>query len=462
MSEQSKTVTVAVNGHLRHQTMMGFGSTIFDWANPHDETPMMRGVPAEIQEEAMRLAYQEMGLNRARFFVFDWYHREDAVAEPFDPQTLRITSSWFDTLVDTMRRKQRYGLDTWFGCPRVEHMPPWCLRPDKRTLARPDAYAGYVTAFLLHWQNDLGFNVPYWDFCNEPSYPPHQPQTISLDEMCALTKHLGARFRAAGLDTQLVIADDWTPGIHAIAFARHILSDPEARQYVGALAYHSYDGYENPYNDWRRLEAQRREREELRAVCLPTGVPIWMTEICNTRHRTEDDWADAFFRANEIHDELAHADASAWDYMWSIWEANWRVKEGWGKAQAPVLIYFNEQGQAERVEMHEVGAVISQWSRFARPGSVRLEANSDDAEVRATVFERPREGEVVLVVLNNRAAEVPVRFTFRALPPLGEARVYRTSRHEKVTSLPSVQAQGDGLSVVLKGESVTTLVCRRA
>ncbi len=40
-----------------------------------------------------------------------------------------------------------------------------------------------------------------------------------------------------------------------------------------------------------------------------------MAEICNTRHRTEDDWADAFFRANEIHDELAHAGASAWDYV---------------------------------------------------------------------------------------------------------------------------------------------------
>jgi hypothetical protein len=91
-----------------------------------------------------------------------------------------------------------------------------------------------------------------------------------------------------------------------------------------------------------------------------------------------------------------------------------------------------------------------------------LEAGSTDPEVRVTAFDRPAAGEVVLVAINARAAESPIRFTFRGLPPLGEARVYRSSRTEKVAALPALQAEGRALHATLKPESVTTFVCRRA
>ena len=71
--------------------------------------------------------------------------------------------------------------------------------------------------------------------------------------------------RAAGLKTLLVIPDDLNPG-EAYHRAIEVLDDSEARQYVGALAYHLYD-------------AQDRDLVFMRNLSEEYHVPVWMTEF---------------------------------------------------------------------------------------------------------------------------------------------------------------------------------------
>ena len=92
------------------------------------------------------------------------------------------------------------------------------------------------------------------------------------------------RMRGLGLVTKLVIPDDLDP-VKARPQVEAVLADAEARSFVGAIAYHSYD-YAGAAADILATSgmgspppAAMAAREAIRDLAAPFGIPVWMTEV---------------------------------------------------------------------------------------------------------------------------------------------------------------------------------------
>jgi len=76
---------------------------------------------------------------------------------------------------------------------------------------------------------------------------------MDAEEYRALTRRLGAKFRAAGLRTRFVIGDTATPR-DAGQYLGPTLSDRRAMRYAGALAFHSWGGAsDQDYEQWHQI-----------------------------------------------------------------------------------------------------------------------------------------------------------------------------------------------------------------
>jgi O-glycosyl hydrolase len=83
-------------------------------------------------------------------------------------------------------------------------------------------------------------------------------------EMISLIKIAGPRFESLGLNPTWLVGDTTTPSA-LVNYATPILQDATARQYIGAISYHSWGAFQ-----LRRLRLPRH-RESRRAV-QPAGL----------------------------------------------------------------------------------------------------------------------------------------------------------------------------------------------
>jgi hypothetical protein len=60
-------IEIRIDPHHTYQRWDGFGSSILSWLEPHPEIPVFKNVPRDALEQAMRMAYTELGMTRARF-----------------------------------------------------------------------------------------------------------------------------------------------------------------------------------------------------------------------------------------------------------------------------------------------------------------------------------------------------------------------------------------------------------
>lgn len=145
-----------------------------------------------------------------------------------------------------------------------------------------------------------------------------------------------------------------------------MLSDSEAREFVCAVAYHSYDGYDFLVQDWRDFDEERRAREELKELCDNFGVEVWMTEVSNYRPASSD-WHNTSFRMSEIHDDITCGGVAAWDFMLGLWQGNWRSGAR-GGPQGMAEFYYEPDGTVRRTQLTGVATAVGHWSRAISPG----------------------------------------------------------------------------------------------
>ena len=190
--------------------------------------------------------------------------------------------------------------------------------------------------------------------------------------------------REAGLKTQLVITDDIGPG-EAFKRCSYILADPGARQYVGALAYHLYS--ENA-EDIRKMAA----------LSQAYNIPLWMTEFSESRFTGPQgglNWALT------MHTRIVTGNVSAIDYMWAFFgeysEKTW---------PGNTLIILKSDANGLRYKGYKINDMynaMGQFSRYIKPGFIRVGAESSDAGVKVSAYKK--NNEVALVVINTTPSQ---------------------------------------------------------
>lgn len=425
-------VTVTLEASKRYQTIQGFGTTERLFDDPHVTNtfdPVTRRaavvVPPGEQGRIFDALYKDLGLTRVRYNPRD-DQGADAALEPvndnLDPSVTDLSKfdlSWKknDGHIEYVKAVRPRGVTTYYASPLT--LESWMGE------GSADEYVEWAMTILRRWR-DQGVEMPYYSVMNEPGNP-RNGVTVSGTFLRDVIKRLGAKLRAEGFRTRIVAPDDINP-IEALARLRIILADPDARQYVAAIAYHLYGSADG--SAVKQLAAQY-------------NIPVWMTEY------SQPDWLGW---ASTMHSMLADYDAAAVDYMWGYfgqWETN--------NSQ---LVRITHVGNAySGFTFTKQYHVMGQYSRAVRPGMVRIGATSSDHAVKVTAY---TDGQQVVVVAVNagavdRAVRVELGTGVSCLPSL---RSTRTSATEDQRPLVDGTVSGSSFAASLAGNSVTTYVLR--
>jgi len=166
------------------------------------------------------------------------------------------------------------------------------------------------------------------------------------------------------------------------------------------------------------------------------GKELWMTEVY---YPNSTDSADLWPAALGVGEHMHHAmvDAEFQAYVW------WYIRRSYGP--------MREDGQISKR-----GAVMAQFSKFVRPGYVRVNATANpQTNLLTSVYKGP--STVVIVAVNSATSTVSQQFTLSNTTASSvSAWVTDASRNVASTSAPSVS--NGAFTATLPAQSVTTLV----
>jgi glucuronoarabinoxylan endo-1,4-beta-xylanase len=292
------------------------------------------------------------------------------------------------------------------------------------------AYANYLVQYLRFYRRE-GIRITDVGFTNEPDWTASYASMRFTPEQAAdFVKVLGPTLRRSGLRTELVCCDSFGWSQQA-AYTAAIEADPEAARWVSTHTGHMY--------------ASRPDAP------LPTSKPTWMTEWNPSGTTWNEAWDDGsgwagITIAESIHQTFAEANANAYVYW---------VAMSLGATRA--FIQLPDSGDGYRVSKRLWA--FAAYSRFIRPGAVRVATQVADPAVKATAF-RNRDGSMTVQLLNTGTAEAST--TFITDTPIRRTTTYLTDETHSLERVAQARSHGTRrVPVTLPARSLTTLVLTR-
>jgi glucosylceramidase len=188
-----------------------------------------------------------------------------------------------------------------------------------------------------------------------------------------------------------------------------LLDDPAARQYVSVVPYHGYDN-----KDWDKIVNLHRQYPDL---------PLWMTEVCyaydagtpKSMLLPRFDFEDGDYWGNQIFNDL-EVDTSAWIYWNMILDEKggpWSGSEIHGdpdpNIQHPVVIIDR---RSKKVTYTGLYYYLAHFSKFVRPGDIRIKTAGSLDGVRVMAFKAP-DGKIVAEIMNSKDKDVEIGVKFQ-------------------------------------------------
>jgi len=304
-------------------------------------------------------------------------------------------------LVTYIKRARKYGLFV-LQAP-MDYPPDWMLFDvNNNQDVNPqyfDALARYYLRYLQEYAKQ-GIFIDYLSPFNEPGIYTKIPYTKIRD---LIKNHLGPLLRKEGIRTRIQLSEACTRD-EAYRNYPGVLDDSEARKFIAVLPYHGYD-----FDHFDRM-ASLRERYP--------NLPLWMTEVCHAYQAGTPksmklprfDFEDGDFWANQMVSDL-EAGASAWIYWNLILDQNggpWLVSPVHGNPdhniQHPVVIIDRQAGQVTYTGLYYY---LAHFSKFVRPGAVRIGATGKAKEVRCLAFQNPNR-QIVVQLINSAGEDTQV------------------------------------------------------
>jgi glucosylceramidase len=298
-------------------------------------------------------------------------------------------------LLTFIKRARRYG-NFVLQAP-MDYPPDWMLYDlNKNQDVNPkyyDALALYYLRYLQEYQKN-GVFIDYLSLFNEPDVYTKIPYA---EIRVLLRDHVAPLLQKAGVRTKLMLSE--APD-RDDAYRNYplVLDDPAARKLVAVVPYHGYQ-----FNNHDKIAEIHRRYPEL---------PLWMTEVCHAYEAGTPtsmplpryDFEDGDFWGNQIFNDL-ESSASVWIYWNMILDEKggpWSVSVVHGNpdpnAQHPVVIIDR---QKKKVIYTGLYYYLTHFSKFVRPGAVRIQTNGLANGIRAISF-KTADGRIVSELMNSR------------------------------------------------------------
>ncbi|SBS34059.1 Glucuronoxylanase XynC precursor [Marinomonas spartinae] len=278
----------------------------------------------------------------------------------------------------------------------------------------PQHYWGYTDHLMDFTKYMRQNNAPIYALSiqNEPDWHPnYESCDWSGSDFVNYLNSQGSR-----LDPSLKIVAPESLGFN-FSLSDAILNNPTASRHVDIIGGHLYGVKPKNY-----------------PLALQKGKKLWMTE-----HYTDTDNANDWNKAMDVGLEL-HQSMVA-NYSAYIW---WYVRRSYG--------LLTEDGNVSKR-----GYVMSQYSKFIRPGFVRIGATEmPESNVYVTAYKN-NSGKLVVAVVNRSGSQKRLDFTLQN-GSVGSMTKYVSSSSKNVTYGGKYQVNNNRFTAYADGWSVLTFV----
>jgi glucosylceramidase len=380
--------TFEVNDAVKYQTMAGFGASIMEAG-----IITLNTLPADKQEDVLRSLFDPSG--GAGFTAMKtpiagtdfqsagpWYTYDDTPGD-VDLKNFSVERDFSPNGVGTyILRARKYG---HFALQSpMDYPPDWMLFDVKKHQDIQSKYYPVLAKYYVRYLEEYkkrGITIDYLSLFNEPE---EVYTKIKYPEIRVLLRDfVGPAVRQSGLPTKIMLSE--APE-RSVAFRRYpvVLDDPEARKFVAVVPYHGYD-FKN-YDKIAKLKVRYPD------------LPFWMDELCyayeagypKSRQLPLRGFDDGDVWGNIIFSDL-EAGTSAWLY-WNV------ILDETGGPWAVSLVHCNPDPNAQHPVViinkttHEITYTglyyyLAHFSKFVRPGAVRVETAGKAKGVRAMAFQ---------------------------------------------------------------------------
>ncbi len=298
-------------------------------------------------------------------------------------------------MIPMMKAAARYGRFTLFVSP----WSPAAWMKDTGQMNRGgkllpecrDVWALHFARFIQAYRAE---GIEVWGVTVQ-----NEPKAVQTWDSCIYTAeeerdfvkhHLGPTLRREGLGTVKIMIWDHNKE-RLYERARVVFEDREASELVWGAGFHWYSG-----DHFEAVDMVRRQWPEKGLV---------FTEGCTTLGTGNGAWKNAEAYGHDLIGNL-NAGMNAWCEWNLLLDDKGGPNHVGNYCEAPVLA----NPVAGTVEYKPSWYYIGHFSRFIRPGSVRIGCTRPSDAIECSAFRTPS-GERVLVAMNR--AEQPIRFVLR-------------------------------------------------
>ena len=275
----------------------------------------------------------------------------------------------------------------------------------------------------------------------------------TADNLHKFTKNYADQLRANG--TKVISAESFA---YSKSLYDDILNDADALKNLDIIGAHFYGSTASTADSYFAYDLADQKA---------TNQERWMTE-----HYTESKGSGNMWRGFIVtgdQDQTAALDTvRALDVGYEIHRGlvigNFNLYTWWYIRRCYGLIMEQDYSGSLSISTDEIGKpskrgyVLSQFSRFIRPGAVRVEATANpESDVYVSAYKK---GDSVVVVLINRdyGSTKSINLSFSGSSDVSSFTKYVTSETKNVQNEGEISASNGTLSVTLDKESITTLV----
>lgn len=297
------------------------------------------------------------------------------------------------------------------------------LRTDKY-----QAYADYLARYVSEYKSRYGLDIYAISAANEPDYTASWATCIWSPEQFNnfIKNNLKPTFAARKTPAKVILAETsyWTENMALAA-----LNDPLSSSRIDIVAAHNYD-----YSSGTPFTTAKARNKK-----------VWQTEV-SYFSRNDSSIKDGLIWAKQIHSFMTVAEASAWHYWWLAKN----VTDG------EALINLDTANYSYSVNKRLF--TIGNFSRFVRPGYIRLNSTTSPAPgVYTSAYKDSKTGKFAIVVINENTSSQSLSLKLNSFNS-DWVVPYITSATQDLVELPGISLTNGGFNPTLPAQSVTTFV----
>uniref|UniRef100_A0A7S1WHZ0 Glucosylceramidase n=1 Tax=Alexandrium catenella TaxID=2925 RepID=A0A7S1WHZ0_ALECA len=392
---------VLLDTKMRYQTFAGFGGSFTE--SSADVLLKMSPANQELIMNAYFNTETGLGYNLGRLHMnsCDFSRGNWSCVDKAGDTELKTFSidRYKYSMIPMVKRAQALAKEplTLFASP---WSPPAWMKDTGRMLSGGklmpqyrEPWANFYVRFARELKKE---GVSLWGFTvqNEPHAETPWENCLynNEEERDFVRDYLGPALNASGMDLKLMVWDHNRDDMFSRAKA--VYNDPEAEKYVWGVGYHWYG---DPNHEvWPPREGMVLNDNLQRVHELRPDKHIWMTEACQEFGPRIGDWRHA-----ERYGEALIRDFNRWLEAWIDWnlilEANGGPNHVNNFVSAPIIA-DSERG---KVLFLSIYYYIGHFSRYIKPGAVRIAAVANRDKIEVTAFQNP-DGSVVAVAMNQQ------------------------------------------------------------